>query len=289
MPRFNRAGSPIELFNQIQKRISIDPAGDDLTDLFIELGIATLLALNVQQKQSLITRVVGKSYFAFVSPDGVRRSRAVNTKIFGDENLIIPFLTSVKQRNFVDTHDTQAITRACYTLVMAFSALVDLLNPGDRQTPGTYFQYLLTHLLCRYLGTLPSERLVLRLGDTPISLTMDLLFQVGSKNLHVAVKTSTRERASEFWVHQRILDMAFPNDRYIGMFFGLAETKLDQRTLEVVEITVPSQWRAYQAYVAQIQRIYYLDPPSAYLALSTATPPLHVKMFGDFFFEPLVF
>jgi hypothetical protein len=76
---------------------------------------------------------------------------------------------------------------------------------------------------------------------------------------------------------------------YIGMFIGLAETKLDHRTLEVVEICVPDQWRAYQEYISKISRIYYLDPPATYLKLGDQPPYIVVKPFGDFFFDALFF
>lgn len=71
----------------------------------------------------------------------------------------------------------------------------------------------------------------------------------------------------------------------MGIFVGLAETKLDHTTRKVTEICVPDQWRAYQAYIATISRIYYLDPPNAYLQLNTKQPPIRVKPFGDYFFD----
>jgi len=51
-----------------------------------------------------------------------------------------------------------------------------------------------------------------------------------------------------------------------------AETKMDSRTLEVVEICVPDQWLAYQALLAKMERIYYFDIPVRYRDLTSTYP-----------------
>ena len=48
---------------------------------------------------------------------------------------------------------------------------------------------------------------------------------------------------------------------------------------------VPNQWINYQLFIAQIKRAYYLDVPNRYDQLNNSFPRIHVKKFGEFFFE----
>lgn len=116
---------------------------------------------------------------------------------------------------------------------------------------------------------------------------MDFIFDINQHlSLHLAVKMSTRERVVQAWSHQRLLDSAFGVDRYRGLMVVFGETKLDSRSHEVVEICVPDQWLAYQALLAQMQRIYYFDPPERYRQLASQFPNLVVlRPFSQFFTE----
>jgi hypothetical protein len=51
------------------------------------------------------------------------------------------------------------------------------------------------------------------------------------------------------------------------MMIVFAETKLDSKTHEVVEICVPDQWLIYQKYLAKIDNIFYFDLPEKYAQL----------------------
>jgi hypothetical protein len=64
-----------------------------------------------------------------------------------------------------------------------------------------------------------------------------------------------------------------------------AETKRDSRTGEVIEICVPKQLQMFHSRVAEISRIYYLDPPQVYLNLAAEFPRVEVKSFGEAFGE----
>lgn len=121
--------------------------------------------------------------------------------------------------------------------------------------------YSLHHYLTRHLKSAPSSRVKVDIGDDKVSLTMDLILDIDNNKTkyHVAVKNSTRERASEIWAHQRILDKAFGDNTYTGLFIGLSETKLDHKSNEVTEICVPEQWRAYQQFISSLRAIYYVD------------------------------
>ncbi len=66
------------------------------------------------------------------------------------------------------------------------------------------------------------------------------------------------------------------------MLVVASETKRDSRTGVVIEICVPRQLQMFQARVAEMTRLYYLDPPQVYLELAN-THPVHVivKPFGE--------
>lgn len=276
-------GTPIAVFTDIQKLVYLLPRDDQLNTYFSILSESVLNYLNTTSLIPLKSNVLGKEYFAFENDQ--RHSRSVNLSLFGDNLLVQRFLRRAKKMDFT-TISSEDITKACYTIATGFACVVDLLNPGDRQTPGCLFQYLITHLITRKFNTDASERVKIKVGNDTISLTMDLIINPsnGKHKYHVAIKTSTRERASEFWAQQHILNEAFKGE-YLGYFFGMAETKLDHTKLEVVEICVPDQWRAYQYYISHITGIYYLDPPNVYLELKHKVGGVVVKPFGDFFLE----
>lgn len=54
---------------------------------------------------------------------------------------------------------------------------------------------------------------------------------------------------------------------------------------KVDDVCVPNQWINYQLFIAQIKRAYYLDVPNRYDQLNNSFPRIHVKKFGEFFFE----
>ncbi len=276
-----RADTPTANFDLIQQAMKKDARSDDITRLLAQLGDDCLDFLRDAEQKAARSLVLNKHYFTFVVRGN--HSRAVNEDLFANWQLIHRFLNAVRTRRILDL-SSDAITRACYTLVMSLACTVDLVNKGDQQTPGTFYEYLVTHLLTRSLDCERSQRVRVRIGEDEVPLTMDLVLDLGKgrRKYNVAVKNSTRERASEIWAHQRILDQA-ATDKYIGLFFGLAETKLDKRKLEVIEICVPEQWRAYQQYIATLSGVYYLDPPDAYLRLNEKQPSIRVRPFGAFF------
>ena len=117
-------------------------------------------------------------------------------------------------------------------------------------------------------------------------MTMDFLIGMGegAPKIHLPVKMSTRERVVQAWAHQRLLDAAYGAGAYRGIMVLFAETKLDSKTLEVVEICVPDQWLTYQSLLAQMECIYYFDLPVRYQELTTQYPDVIViRPFHEFF------
>lgn len=135
------------------------------------------------------------------------------------------------------------------------------------------------------LGRIPPDEI--NRSTTHATLPTDFVFDLGPDRakLHLPVKTSTRERVIQVWAHQKIIDGVYGAGRFKGILVILTETKLNLESREVVEICLPDQWRAYQMYIARLERVYYLDVPAKYAALAGGYPNIDVKMLGEFFAE----
>lgn len=72
--------------------------------------------------------------------------------------------------------------------------------------------------------------------------------------------------------------------RFRGVLVCLTETNKQQDS-SVVEVCLPNQWIAYQMYISQLHRVYYLDPPAKYLSLRNTFPNIQVWPFSKFFSE----
>ena len=93
-----------------------------------------------------------------------------------------------------------------------------------------------------------------------------------------------------FSAQQRILDGAYGAGRFLGLLTCISEAKMnseskDHSKWKVDDVCVPNQWINYQLFIAQIKRAYYLDVPNRYDQLNNSFPRIHVKKFGEFFFE----
>ena len=140
-------------------------------------------------------------------------------------------------------------------------------------------------MVARAVGVSPRKKV--RIPESGADLPTDYVFDPGrnSRKIHLPIKTSTRERAVQAWVHQLVLERIFGAGVYRGVLVVSAETKRDSRTGEVIEICVPKQLQMFQSRVAEISRVYYLDPPQVYLNLAAEFPRVEVKSFGEAFGE----
>jgi hypothetical protein len=174
-----------------------------------------------------------------------------------------------------------------YTVALSPCMALELFDRQNKKGPATYFDCFVRYLVARAVGTEPRKRAVLPIENRNVRLTMDYIFDLNERStLHLAVKMSTRERVVPAWAHQRLLDSAYGMGRYRGLMVLFGETKLNSRSHEVVEICVPDQWLAYQALLAQMHRIYYLDPPERYCQLASQYPDwVKLRPFADFFTE----
>lgn len=232
------------------------------------------------QLRSLVPR---KTYFSFALRE--KLSRPVNAELFMKKRVLEVALGRFGSGQ-LQAMAALEITQLIYTMAMAFCAATDVQKIGDKKTPGTFFEYLVGHLFARELGVNPKTKIEVN-PTTHATLPTDFVFDLGPDKVkfHLPVKTSTRERVIQVWAHQRIIDGVYGAGRYKGILAVLTETKLDLRSREVVEICLPDQWRAYQMYIARLERVYYLDTPPKYAALAGGYPNIEVKLLGEFYAE----
>ena len=217
----------------------------------------------------LHSSVPGKSYFSFSRSDVVARP--------ANRDLFEPEAGDVEEcwRTWRDERRTAiGFDRLAYTVALAPCLALELLNRNNKKGPATYFECLVGHIFARTLGLEPTRQATLSVFGLSVPMTMDFLFETaeGAANVHLPIKMSTRERIVQAWAHQRILDTAFGDGSYRGMMVLFSETKLDSRTLNVVEICVPNQWLTYQALLARMDCIYYFDMPNRYRELAIEHP-----------------
>jgi hypothetical protein len=258
----------------------------ELSDAILALASLSLTFLTSRCAQvDLVSRVPGKQYFGFVREDDRKTvSRPVNGEMF----ILDPSAVAAQWRNWERAAGTPAAwAKLSYTVALAPCLALELFDRQNKKGPATYFECLIGHIFARALGTKPTKRASLRVGDTVVPLTMDFLFEgADGVRVHLPVKMSTRERVVQAWAHQRILDGAYGPGVYRGIMVLFSETKLDSRSHEVVEICVPGQWLVYQSLLARMARVYYFDVPSRYQALTDGYPELiQIRRFGEFFRE----
>lgn len=277
--------SPLDLYTAFSKDFAKNRQSETASGMLVDVCEASLKHLKKLSRTDLTSKVADKEYFSFTKSG--KLSRPVNKALFHEDSDGIKRFVDCVAAGDTKGMPAEEITKACYTLAMSFSCVVDIEKQGDQKTPGTFFEYFICHLFARQLGVEPRTRIEVLNLDRPASLPTDWIFDLGTDQpkFHLPVKTSTRERVIQVWAHQRVIDGVYGVGRFLGILVCLAETKLDHRKLEVVEICLPDQWRVYQMFIAQMHRVYYLDVPRPYEPLSESFPKIHVKPFGEYFHE----
>lgn len=274
----------LKTFASIKKvRTQHGLGSDEVLSCLRQLYETTSSFLSKCARQELTSKVGGKTYFSFLI--GKVISRPINETLYnaGTDGIESMF-HFLQDRNFEEVSPSE-FTAACYNFAVGFCACIDLLKKGDQKTPGTLFEILIGHIYARRLGIEPNRNIDVLNLDMRASLPTDFIYDLGEgkAKFHLPVKTSTRERVVQVWAHQRLLDGVYGTGRFLGTLVCMTETKLDREKLEVVEICLPSQWRLYQMYIAQLTRIYYLDLPDPYRQLGNEFPRIHVRPLGEFF------
>ena len=144
------------------------------------------------------------------------------------------------------TISREDLRKLVYTAALAPCLAMELFDRQNKKGPATYFECFVGHIFAKALNQNPAHRIPLQVRGRAVRLTMDFLFDGtnGGPKIHLPVKMSTRERVVQAWAHQALLDSAYGENEYRGVMVLFSETKLDSRSLEVVEICVPDQWLA---------------------------------------------
>lgn len=244
-----------------------------------------------------------KHYRVFVAPGNKRPfSRAVNSDLFvpsADDFKVLweRFVVALEEAGRSETYritaaSSEEIDRAFYTVVIAYACAVDLCSPGNRGGPGTLFEMAIGPAVS--ILTNRDETGEVRIEDPGRDIEFvktDLTF-VGDTApvLVVPTKITTRERIVQPFVHQRILDVARPNE-YRSVLCVCSENNVDcpdgttaqNRTYDVCwlkDTLVPGTIALYENYVAALSGLYYLDPPASYLdGTYRGLPP--IRTFGS--------
>lgn len=268
-------------YEALKKVVNRRGFGAEAYPLIKELVEASDRELSRCKRIELVSKVEGKSYFAFERAK--RRSRPANAGLFDERsgNALGVFLEILKGNRW--KFASAEITRSIYTVAMTCCAGRDVASDGDQKTPGTIFEWLCASVVQAALRVIPQRSLTVLNLDLKGELPTDFVFDLGVEKpkFHLPVKTSTRERIIQVWAHQRVLDGVYGAGRFLAMPVILTETKLDTKKLEVVEICLPWQWRLYQMHIANLWNVCYLDAPSAYLELDKKFPRIGVATIGD--------
>jgi hypothetical protein len=269
---------PEQLSRQYRHLKTISTAalgGSDVASLISDMALRARQILQRTERVPL-NSAAGKNYFSF---RGKEQSRPVNAALYenGDREFARLLRTF---RAGLPREERDAAVRAAYSVAYSVFAAHDVHDVG-RKASATFFEILIGHVVARAIGVDPRKKV--RVPESGADLPTDYIFDPGprSRKIHLPVKTSTRERAVQAWVHQLVLERIFGAGQYRGVLIVASETKRDTRTGEVIEICVPRQLQMFQARVAEMSRVYYLDPPKVYLELADAFPRVEVRPFGD--------
>jgi len=228
-----------------------------------------------------LSSTTGKNYFSF---RGEEQSRPVNMALYEDGAREFARLLRAFRSGFAGS-TREDVVRTTYSVAYSVFAAHDVHDVG-RKASATFFEILIGHIVARAIGISPRKKVRIPESpdEDPAYLPTDYLFDPGprSRKIHLPIKTSTRERAVQAWVHQLVLERIFSAGQYRGVLVVASETKRNSRTGEVIEICVPRQLQLFQGRLTEMSRVYYLDPPRVYLELANAYPtPVSVKPFGE--------
>jgi len=263
-------------YQQLKALAAADLRGTSVCNSICEMALKARQMLKRAKRVQLVSRVAGKRYFGFRKS---AQSRPVNEALYSEDELEFGRLLKEFRSGFKTARGEQTV-RSAYSICYSVFAANDVYEVG-RKASATFFEILIGHIVARAAGVSPRRKV--RIPESGADLPTDYVFDPGqnSRKIHLPIKTSTRERAVQAWVHQLVLDRIFGNGVYRGVLVVAAETKRDSKSGEVIEICVPRQLQMLQSRVAEISSIYYLDPPEVYLALATDFPRIEVKSFGE--------
>ncbi len=271
-------------YNKVKKTCDKDYGSADTGKKILELVTFSLKFLTTKcDLIQLNSKVQGKQYCTFKKGNTV--ARPANSDLFLNDP---SQLKELWQQWLSGKIDKDGFAKLSYTSALAPCLAMEIFDRQNKKGPATYFECYIGHIFAKSYKVNPTKKASLPVCGKDVKLTMDFLIEIDKnrRKIHLPVKMSTRERVVQAWAHQRLLDKAYGEGIYSGVMVLFAETKLDSRTHEVIEICVPDQWLSYQSLLAKMERIYYFDMPDRYQSLTEEYPDtIVIKQFGEFFTE----
>jgi hypothetical protein len=249
-----------------------------VAELICEMAVYARGLLDHAERVEFTSMVAGKDYFGYQADE---QSRPINEALWVASDREFEICLRAFRRGFRNTPPDRT-TQGIYTIAYAVFAANDVYSVG-RKASATFFEILIGHIVSRAIGTEPRKKV--KIPESGQYLPTDFVFDPGKRRqkIHLPIKTSTRERGVQAWVHQLVLDRIFGDGVYRGIFVVASETKRAVETGRITEICIPHQFKMFQTRLARLTRIYYLDPPDVYLALASKGefPRLPVRLFGE--------
>src|SRR5205085_2189479 len=145
---------PLKRYAGLQKTFASDIGGAANRKQIGDIYLECLQFLGNAEREELRSRIPGKSYFAFRS--GERRSSAVNVRQFAPRARDWKAFTSALDKRDLSKFTPEKITEIIYSVAISFCCYVDLTKQRDQKTPGTFLEYLISHLFAWQLGVNPT-------------------------------------------------------------------------------------------------------------------------------------
>jgi hypothetical protein len=250
----------------------------------------------------------GKRYHAYTLRGAIEKfSRPVRDDLFISDpstfsaawSGLVADLTASAGGGALGSMSADDVDRTFYTAVTGFAATMEAGGSGDRGGPGTFFEMAVGPAVSLLTGINEESAIKVPVPNRPgefETVTTDLSFAAadGSPVLVLPTKISTRERISQAYVHQAILERADSARTFRSALCIGAETNMfaEQGIPKTVytafarDTLVPNTIVLYQRYIAALEALYYLDPPHDYLANTPAGFPA-VKRFSSLLLRDL--
>src|SRR5215216_7087404 len=134
----NALWMPLTVYKTLRKPFFKDHGGAAVRQLLGEAFRSSLGLLTVLPRIALISSVPNKQYFAFVSEESKKRSRAINAALFTPNFAEWEAFAAAMEAKDLHGFDAARITRLIYTVAISFCCTVDLNRERDNKTPGTF-------------------------------------------------------------------------------------------------------------------------------------------------------
>ncbi|QCH15221.1 hypothetical protein CB0101_10015 [Synechococcus sp. CB0101] len=156
----------------------------------------------------------------------------------------------------------ESANASIYSLATSAAIFIDIYSPSSRKTPGTFFERVIRVFIGEKLGPeFAYGSFVPTSAGIKVSTDISITNQARTTGLVLAAKITTRERISQVFTQQRILDVLEPQ-KYTSCLVALSEMQRSGQD-NAREVCTPDQWILYQMCLSQnVTHAFYGDIPS---------------------------